>query len=172
MQIVEKKISELVEYEGNPRINDDAVEPVAQSIKSFGFKQPIVIDRNNTIVCGHTRLKAAIKLGMEGVPCVIADDLTEDEVKAYRLVDNKTAEYAQWNYELLDSELKMIEFDLGDWQFDESALADISTIPDIPKEIGYAEKFGVVVDCNDEAEQKSAFELVHGAGYNARIVSI
>ena len=172
MQIVEKKISELVEYKNNPRINDDAVEYVMRSIKAFRFKVPIIVDKHNVIVAGHTRLKAAIKLGLESVPCVIADDLTEDEVKAYRLVDNKTAEYALWDEDLLKNELADIEFDLGDWQFDMPDLSDISAIPDFPKELNYKEKFGVVVDCKDEAEQRQAFELVNSAGYSARIVSI
>jgi len=172
MQIVEKKISELKKYENNPRINDDAIDPVVNSIRAFGFKVPIIVDKHNVIVAGHTRLKAAIKLGLETVPVVVANDLSEDEVRAYRLVDNKTAEYALWDDALLESELANIEFDLGDWQFDMPDLSDISAIPDLPRELNYKEKFGVVVDCKDEAEQRQAFELVNSAGYSARIVSI
>ena len=112
MNIVDKNISELVEYENNPRNNDDAVEPVAKSIQEFGWRQPIVVDRDNVIVAGHTRYRAAIKLGLETVPCVVADDLSPDAIKAYRLVDNKTSEFAQWNLDLLNSELGAIDFDL------------------------------------------------------------
>ena len=97
MQIVEKKITELKEYENNPRNNDDAVEAVAESIEQFGFKVPIVIDSNGVIIAGHTRRKAAVRLGLDTVPCIIADDLTPEQIQAFRLADNKTAELAEWD---------------------------------------------------------------------------
>lgn len=99
------KINEIVPYENNPRHNDSAVEFVANSIKEFGFKVPIVIDENNVIVAGHTRLKAAEKLGLLEIPVIVADDLTDKQIKAFRLADNKTAEFAQWNQDLLMQEL-------------------------------------------------------------------
>ena len=123
MKIVEKKISELKECENNPRINKKAIEPVAQSIKAFGWKQPIVIDKNDVIVAGHTRYKAAIKLKMKTVPCVIADDLTDDEIKAYRIADNKTAEFADWDVAKLVKELDSISIDMsGFGEFDFSTV--------------------------------------------------
>lgn len=91
MHIVEKRLAELQPYRNNPRRNDDAVEYVANSIREFGFKVPIVIDKAGTIVCGHTRYKAAHRLELETVPCVIADDLTDKQIKAFRLADNKVA---------------------------------------------------------------------------------
>lgn len=100
MTIIEKNVSELIPYDKNPRNNDNAVNAVAASIKEFGFKVPIVLDKNNVIVAGHTRHKAALKLGLEKVPCVIADDLTDAQIKAYRLADNKVGELADWNDEL------------------------------------------------------------------------
>lgn len=93
MNIVEMNVSDLVPYGNNPRKNDDAVDKVALSISAFGFKVPIVIDRNNVIVTGHTRLKAAKKLGFKTVPCILADDLTDEQIKAFRLADNKVAEF-------------------------------------------------------------------------------
>lgn len=108
MQIINKKIDELVPYVNNPRFNDDAVEYVAKSIKEFGFKVPIVIDKNNEIVAGHTRYKASIELGLEEVPCIVADDLSEEQIKAFRLADNKVSEKAEWNFELLEEELAQI----------------------------------------------------------------
>ena len=87
--------------------------------KEFGFKNPIIVDKDNVIVCGHTRKKAAEKLGIEVVPCIIADDLTEDQIKAFRLVDNKTAEYADWDFSKLEEELKNIEMDLSNYDFSE-----------------------------------------------------
>jgi ParB-like chromosome segregation protein Spo0J len=118
-KIVEKKIEEIVPYENNPRNNDKAVKFVANSIKQFGFKVPIIIDKNGVIVAGHTRLKAAKKLGMKMVPCIVADDLTPEQVKAFRLADNKTAELADWNDELLESELADIDdIDMGQFGFE------------------------------------------------------
>lgn len=105
MTIKEIKIESLKEYENNPRNNEGAVGAVAESIKNFGFKVPIIIDRNNVIVAGHTRLKAAKSLGLETVPCIVADDLTEEQIKAFRLADNKTAELAEWDFDKLETEL-------------------------------------------------------------------
>lgn len=119
MEIINKKITELKPYENNPRLNDDAVPYVANSIKEFGFKVPIVIDKNNVIITGHTRLKAAKELGMKEVPCIIADDLTDKQVKAFRLADNKVSEMADWDFDLLDEEINdILELDMGDFGFD------------------------------------------------------
>lgn len=118
MEIVYKKIDELKPYENNPRFNDDAVEYVAKSIKEFGFKVPIVLDKNNVIVAGHTRYKASMELGLDEVPCIIADDLTEEQVKAFRLADNKVSEQASWNFDLLEDELEdILEIDMEQFDF-------------------------------------------------------
>ena len=101
MQIIYKKIEELKPYKNNPRKNDEAVPYVAESIKQFGFKVPIIIDKNNEIIAGHTRYKASIELKLKEVPCIIADDLTEEQIKAFRLADNKVAEKAEWDMDLL-----------------------------------------------------------------------
>lgn len=105
MNIIEMNVENLIPYENNPRKNDDAVEKVALSISAFGFKVPIVIDANNVIVTGHTRLRAAKKLGITTVPCIKADDLTDEQIKAFRLADNKVAEFSQWDEEKLMKEL-------------------------------------------------------------------
>lgn len=94
MEVVEIKLSDITPYENNPRKNDEAVDLVANSIKEFGFKQPIVVDADGVIIAGHTRYKAAKKLGIESVPVLYATDLTDDQVKAYRLADNKVSEAA------------------------------------------------------------------------------
>ena len=108
MKIENKKLTYITPYENNPRRNDAAVEYVANSIREFGFKQPIVIDKDGVIVAGHTRYKAAQKLGLDEVPCVMADDLTPEQVKAYRLADNKTIEQSEWDSLKLDEELEGI----------------------------------------------------------------
>lgn len=118
MEIINKKIEDLKPYENNPRFNDDAVQYVANSIKDFGFKVPIIIDKNNTIVAGHTRYKASLELGLKEVPCIIADDLTEEQIKAFRLVDNKVGEKASWDFELLDEELNDLDINLDDYGFE------------------------------------------------------
>ncbi|WP_138158764.1 ParB N-terminal domain-containing protein [Peptoniphilus catoniae] len=106
LKITYKNVDDLIPYENNPRKNDNAVEAVAKSIKEFGFKVPIVIDSEGIIVAGHTRLKAAKQLGLEEVPCIIADDLTPEQVKAFRLADNKVSEFAEWDFELLEQEFE------------------------------------------------------------------
>ena len=119
MEIIQKKISELIPYEKNPRNNKAAVDAVANSIRDFGFKVPIIIDTDNVIVCGHTRLQAAKKLKMKDVPCIIADDLSEEQIKAFRLADNKVSELAEWDFDLLDEEIADIfDFDMEDYGFE------------------------------------------------------
>jgi len=121
MRIKMLKISDLKPYEKNPRKNDEAAKYVAESIKSFGFKVPIVIDKNNVIVAGHTRYKAAKKLKLKEVPCIIADDLTDEQIKAYRLADNKVAEMSEWDFELLNEELDcLFNFDMTAFGFEEN----------------------------------------------------
>lgn len=109
MQIIEKDPAELIPYENNPRYNDNAVPAVAASIKEFGFKVPIIIDKNGVIVAGHTRHKAALQLKLQKVPCIIADDLTDTQIKAYRLADNKVGELAEWNDDFMFLELSELD---------------------------------------------------------------
>lgn len=118
MNIIEKNISEIKEYENNPRKNEKAVAAVAASIKEFGFKVPIIIDKDGVIVAGHTRLKAAKRLGMNEVPCIVADDLTDEQIRAFRLADNKTAELAEWDMDLLPLELADISLPMDVFGFD------------------------------------------------------
>lgn len=118
MQIEEMRVADLIPYENNPRKNDEAVEAVAASIKEFGFKVPIIVDADNVIIAGHTRLKAAQLLGMETVPVIRADDLTDEQVKAFRLVDNKTAELAGWDFTALEAEMEeLADFDMERFGF-------------------------------------------------------
>lgn len=112
LEIVYHKTSDLIPYENNPRNNEDAVKYVANSIKEFGFKVPIIIDKDNVIVAGHTRLLAAIDLGLDEVPTIQADDLTEEQVKAFRIADNKVSDFSLWDYDKLDLELADINLDM------------------------------------------------------------
>ena len=141
LAIIYRDLSELIPYDKNPRNNEAAVDPVAESIREFGFKVPIIIDGNGVIVAGHTRLLAAKKLGLKKVPCVVADDLTEEQIKAFRLADNKVSELAEWNVDLLGEELKEItDIDMSEFGFELSEFDVEPTeiqedeVPDIPEE--------------------------------------
>lgn len=179
MEIKELLISDLTEYGNNPRHNEKAIDAVAESIKQFGFKVPLVIDRDGIIVAGHTRLKAARKLGLEKVPCVVADDLTPEQVKAFRLADNKTAELAEWDFELLESELQDLQaYDMDLFGFDtlpslfDSENAGEDYLDDIDEDSGEESnlvKFGSVwqlgnhrLICGDSTNAETIAELMNG----------
>ena len=117
MNIINIELKKIKQYEKNPRKNDEAVGPVAESIKEFGFKVPIIVDKDNVIVAGHTRYKAAKRLKLKEVPCIVADDLTEEQIKAFRLADNKVGEIAEWDFDLLNMELESISFDMSSFGF-------------------------------------------------------
>lgn len=117
MKIIQVPLHELKRYENNPRNNTNAVEAAAKSIKEFGFKVPIIVDRDNVIVAGHTRALAAALLGMVDAPCIVADDLTPEQVQAFRLADNKTAEMAGWSFAELDAELANLSIDMSQFGF-------------------------------------------------------
>jgi ParB-like chromosome segregation protein Spo0J len=121
-------LSEIKPYPNNPRLNDDAVDAVAASLREFGFRQPIVVDTEGVIICGHTRWKAAQKLGLEKAPVHLAKDLSPEQIKAYRIADNQTASLAEWNYDLLPielGELQAANYDLGLLGFDQDELAKL-----------------------------------------------
>ena len=119
MEIIYKNIKDLKPYSKNARKNDKAVKYVAKSIEEFGFKIPVIIDKNNVIVCGHTRYKASKKLGYNEIPCIIADDLTEEQIKAFRLADNKVSEKADWDFDLLSDEINdIIDINMEDFGFE------------------------------------------------------
>ena len=128
MKVTLKTIDSIKAYENNPRINDGAVDAVAASLEQFGFRQPIVVDEAGVIICGHTRYKAAVKLGLEKVPVHVAKDLSPEQVKAYRLADNKTSEMAEWDFEILPIEiadLQNVGFDLAGFGFSDKELTQL-----------------------------------------------
>ena len=136
MRIQKLKTDEIKPYEKNPRKNDEAVDVVAKSLEEFGFQQPLVLDADNVIVVGHTRFRAAKKLGLETVPCVVADNLTADQVKAYRIKDNKSSELSKWDYDLLTEEMSDLlgsNYDLSLLGFDNSEIEAFLN----PEELAY-----------------------------------
>lgn len=129
MNIINKKLEEIKLYENNPRKNDKAIEYVTNSIKEFGFKVPIILDKDNTIIAGHTRYKAALKLNLKEVPCIIADDLTKEQVRAFRIVDNKVSEMSEWDFDLLNFEVEnILDIDMTNFGFNESNLNAIDDL--------------------------------------------
>lgn len=177
MEFVDKKLSEITPYKNNPRNNDEAVGPVAESIKEFGFKVPIVIDKNGEIVNAHTRYKAAKKLGLETVPVIVADDLSEEQIKAFRLADNKVGEIAAWDLDLLNEELNdILDLDMSAFGFDvldnlddliedEKDLDDFTeTVPDEPKsKLGDIYQLGShKLMCGDSTNGADVKKLMNG----------
>lgn len=170
-RIVYMDVADLKDYEKNPRKNRPAVDKVAASIREFGFKVPVVIDRDRTIVCGHTRVMAARKLKIARVPCIVADDLTPEKVRAYRLADNKVAEFAEWDMDLLAGELDAIGIDMTQFGFEIFSRKEVvednfdPEPPEVPKS-----KPGQIyllgrhrLMCGDSTSQADVKKLVDGS---------
>lgn len=170
MQIVQKKVKDLKPYERNPRRNEEAVKYVKASIQEFGFKVPIVIDADDVIVAGHTRLKAAKELGMKEVPCIVADDLTPEQVKAFRVADNKTGELAEWDVELLQTELLDLEanFDMTEFGFEIEPPSENKE----RNEANYDENISILVKCEDEAQAQTLFDRLTAEGYLCQVSTL
>lgn len=149
LTIEKRHIDDIKPYENNPRVNEKAIDAVVKSIQEFGFRQPIVVDANSVIICGHTRWQAARQMGLTEVPVHVADDLTPEQIKAYRIADNKTSELSDWDYDLLPieiSDLDMAGFDLSLLGFADKeivqlldseikqGLTDPDEIPDVPED--------------------------------------
>lgn len=164
--IIKKLIEEIKPYGRNPRINDRAVDAVAESIFSFGFKQPIVIDKNNVIVAGHTRYLASKKLGLEEVPVIVADDLSKDQVKAYRLADNRVSDLAEWDESKLLQELKDIEsFDMSLFGFEETIELLSQSSEEMPSQDGASVGIGEREDPQKEDAPDPEREEVKSVSY-------
>ena len=161
-QVINMPVAKLRRYQNNPRRNDDAVNYVVNSIKAFGFRVPIVIDRNNVIVAGDTRYKAAKKIGMKTVPCIVAEDLSEEKINAFRLVDNKTQELSSWDYARLMDELAAVQgnFDMSEFGFDTSRLDDGEDEDKEDNAHGRTSNLdeGYEVNVDDFGEEKFAYE--------------
>ena len=166
-------VDDLIAYENNPRNNDEAVDYVAESIKEFGFKVPIVIDKNNVIVAGHTRYKACKKLNINEVPCLVADDLTDEQIKAFRLADNKVAEVATWDFEKLDLELSTLELDMELFGFESDTDVETQEVVEDEFEVELPEepkaKYGDIYQlgnhrlmCGDSTKVEDVEKLMNG----------
>lgn len=183
MKIIEISVDKLKAYENNPRNNEKAVDKVAASIEEFGFKVPIIVDKDNVIIAGHTRLLAAKDLGMEKVPCIMADDLTPEQVKAFRLADNKVSEYSTWDFEKLNLELEGLKdmemADFGFYEVDQdhgfSGIFDDNS-QDQPKEDSQEESpepektYKVVVRVDSKDEVADIVDLLNENGWDSEVI--
>ena len=172
MNIVNVNIKDIIPYDKNPRFNDEAVEYVANSIKEFGFKVPVVLDKNNVIVTGHTRIKACEKLGINEIPCIYADDLTEDQIKAFRLADNKVGEIAQWDFDLLNIELDDINLDMSEFGFIDGVAQEIDELEreDLSEKVN--DVYEVIIECRSEHEQEMVYNKLIEEGYECRVLTL
>ena len=171
MDIKNIAVKDLIPYEKNTKKHDDVqINNVAESIKQYGFVQPIVIDKNNVVVIGHCRLLAAKKLKMADVPCVCVDDLTEEQVKALRIVDNKSNE-SPWDFDFLADELAEINLDAFNFDFGVS-FDDDDTETKEREEIALNESISVVVECADDEEAETIFEKLSEEGYKCHISTL
>lgn len=152
-------IKALKPYEKNPRHNENGVDYVAKSIQEYGFKVPIIIEKNGTIIAGHTRYEASKKLGIEKVPCVIADDLNEEQAKAFRIADNKVSDFSIWDNKLLLEELA----DIGDDFFTGFDFGDIMNFDVLDEEdnsVIEENEYGVTYECVIRSSDKSKIEKI------------
>jgi ParB-like chromosome segregation protein Spo0J len=188
MQIDMWPLERVRPYDDNPRtITPAAIEKVAQSLKTYGWRQPLVVDEHGVLIVGHTRLLAAKQLSMAEVPVHVAEGLDETQVRAYRLADNRTGEETGWNEEALAAELRALgdvnlaaltAFDDGELNDYLSELSGDLTAPDDP-DVGatdngfeYQERYGVIVECDSEDHQVKVFKELSGAGHQCRVVSV
>ena len=170
-EIVIIPISEVRPYGKNPRKNEAAVKYVKASIEKFGFKIPIIIDKNRVIVCGHTRLLAAKSLGMTEVPCLYADDLTDAQIKAFRLADNKVSEFAEWDDALLGEELADIgadcDIDMTEFGFDDNMDGNEQRGVNLEDST-----YQIIIECSDEMEQNEFYDKLSSEGYKCRLSTL
>ena len=180
MKVENYPIESVIPYARNPRKNDEAATKVAASIKEFGWQQPIVVDSEMVIIAGHTRLLAAQRLGLDEVPVAIAADLSPEQVKAYRLADNRVSEESSWDSDLLPielDELKGFGFDLKLLGFDDKELVsilsnDLDSAEDVLNEESYSEVFNIIITCKDEKDQEQVFVKLNSEGYKCQVQSL
>lgn len=171
LNIVYKPIKELKPYKKNAKKHSkEQVEQIANSIKEFGFTQPVIIDKHNSVVAGHGRILGAKKAGLKQVPTVCLEDLTEEQIKAYRLVDNKLNE-SEWDYSLLDEELENLteDIDMDLFGFELGEQQEKETKKKVEFEI--KEKYEVHIICKDEKQMEQVFNQVKGYGQECKLVS-
>lgn len=169
MQLARKKLSEIKPYERNPRKNDQAVDAVAESIRQCGYVAPIIVDEDGIILAGHTRYKALKKLGRDEAEVVVKSGLTDEQKRKYRLLDNKTNELAEWDFDLLAEELEGLDF--GALELDWGLDAEVNELKE-RQEASFHETISVVIDCQTDEEAEEIFSRLNEEGYHCRISTL
>lgn len=175
MEYKKVKLSDIVPYENNPRINDGAIDAVKESIKQCGYISPIIVDENMIILAGHTRRLALMSMGVDECEIGIAAGLTEEQKKKYRLLDNKTNEFAKWDFEKLAEELEDIDFGDFDFNFDLGEKTQSNTQKEgnfEETDFDYEQKYAVSVMCKNEMEQERTYNLLTDMGYECKVVVV
>ena len=154
LEIKEVNISQLLPYKNNPRNNKEAIKYVKKSIEQFGFLVPIIIDKQNNIICGHTRFEAAKLIGLKKVPCIMAENLSDTQINAFRLVDNKSQEISTWDFTKLEEELQNlidVDFDISQFEFD---------LPDFIKDIDEVQGLKKYEDCDEQIDERKCIKIL------------
>ena len=184
MNILNIDIDKIIPYVNNPRNNEEAIDKVASSIQEFGFKVPIVIDKDNVVITGHTRLLASKKLGLKEVPCVVANDLSEAQIKAFRIADNKVSEYSKWDKDLLrielegleemDFDLDLVNIDYSDFDLEidciEDDFVEIKEREDLSDKVNSA--YEIIIECDNEEEQEEMYNRFIEEGLRCRVLTL
>lgn len=171
MELKKIKLSQLIPYENNPRNNEDAVEAVKESIRQCGYVAPIIVDENMVILAGHTRYKALNEMAVESCEVIIRAGLSEEQKKKYRILDNKTNEFAGWDFEKLEEELAVLDFGGFDFGFDKDEESktqkEDTDLSDKVEEI-----YQVIIDCSGEIEQEQIYNKLNEEGYSCRVLTL
>lgn len=170
MEIIKLNINEVIPYSNNPRKNDNAVDAVAESIKQCGYCSPIVIDEDNVILAGHTRLKALKKLKWKEVECVRKTGLTEEQKKKYRILDNKTNELAEWDFDLLEQEIYGLDFDGFDFGFDDTVFDNTVERKDLSDTLD--NEYKLIIDCENEMQLQQIYEEMIERGFECTLSTL
>lgn len=152
MDVIYMSLKDIHPYPNNPRINGTAIEKVVNSIREFGFRNPIILDKNHVIIAGHTRYEASKRIGLQTVPCIIASDMTEEQAKAFRIADNTTAEQAEWDWDKLNIELEGLNFDMLDFGL------ELPNVPDV-------DSFVEDTEDEEEPEEEEITNNILNLGY-------
>lgn len=173
MKITTKKLEDIIPYERNNRTHDQTqIDRLANSIKDFGFNQPIVLDKSGVIVAGHGRYFAAKKLKLDAIPCVVKDDLSDAQLRAYRILDNKLQNDSTWEFSNLELELDMLQqdgFELEPWGLESLKLPDKDPL-DEPEQENKDREYLIVITCQNESDQRIKFEHLETLEWQAKLI--
>ena len=172
MELKKLKLTEIKPYEKNPRKNDGAVDAVAESIKQCGYCSPIVVDENNVVLAGHTRLKALKKLGRKECEVVVKEGLTEEQKQKYRILDNKTGEFAEWDLDVLQEQLKDLDFEGFDFGFAQYNDSDINIVERKDLSDTLENEYKCIIDCENETQLQAIYEEMTERGFKCTISTL